>query len=546
MTCTGQLKWSTIATTSIWLIGCGILIALTIRDFIPLYNDYTYNNVYAKTEVKRDAIPRPDVVVCLPYYSDSLTKIVQWLESQYSKNGSSSAFEDCMECAALAENGWNVWAELKMPEEWEFWWEKRVEGMLVEAILKKLLDEAGKGDIEKLVTLNRTNFNWNQPIIDAILYFMSAMQELDHVFLGWPTLENAELNEFFNLTAVDFESPAIKLLRNFALRAWTVYVNFYTAGENEHILTNEIITDPLEGREVSVNTNNLCFTLLKNFTVETFMYNPFEDPSDPPWERYKGRVFAVVKSSSGFYSAATPQILYRTNRLQAEQTRYEQVTLMYSAMARVAEERPNVECSRNQNAALCSLEKQIEVALKDCGCVPYTHSHMYETPIEVPFCNFKHYNSCEALQKNMKPAYDYCNNKCETIFYSWMQDSDVGAQAFADSPKSLLLSVSVLGTMQEGVPMLHFTLTIRDSLEKFISQIGGIVNLYVGVSGVTVCGILVFTVNALQKMSERRKENKIDPNAFRMDDQGVEDVLKQMMRKIDDLTARMDRYERRQ
>lgn len=87
------------STVIVWLIGILLMTALTIRDFVPLLNDYTENNLGSDLRVITDEnISRPNITLCIPYYSKTLENIAQ-----------SASGGPCPECDGLQSHFWDLW-----------------------------------------------------------------------------------------------------------------------------------------------------------------------------------------------------------------------------------------------------------------------------------------------------------------------------------------------------------------------------------------------------------------------------------------------------
>lgn len=54
-------------------------------------------------------------------------------------------------------------------------------------------------------------------------------------------------------------------------------------------------------------------------------------------------------------------------------------------------------------------------------------------------------------------------------------------------------------------PLVYLTLMVKDTPEKFLSQIGGLINLYLGISGLSVCAVLVFLLDRFKEWYRSRK-----------------------------------------
>lgn len=479
-----KLDWPNCGTALVWVLGTGIFIGLTVRDFIPLYTDYTNNNVMAKIDIRHEPIRRPDVTVCLPWYSDVLSRIASLVLNE------SKSTEGCLECVGMARYGWDVWSKIPRSEFKEMD-NTDVEELIVSAIMQKLLVESQSRDIDKYMTLNQSNYNWNQPIIDAIMHYFGAILQQD-IFL---TSSEKLLNLSITSTVIDQMLDAV-------LRALKTYVKFEGYFWNHRQLSSATLTNPLEGRKFVITGSHICFGLLPNYTWEWYQFTSFGDPVDPPWVRYQRKnAFYITPDTRGLYTPTlNDQYLYKTAQLQIKDLKHAWVTLTFSAIMRVSDGRPNRNCSTERESALCIAKRQTHLAAEYCKCVPFSYRYLYHGTVKLPYCNSNLYSSCQKLQESAKKSIsEYCNNKCTHIMYTWSVDieSDTKDREPLHGPG---FGVG-FNTEDSNVPFVEFTLVVKDSIEKFIAQIGGIINLYLGFSGISICGFVVYCI----KMYYRRR-----------------------------------------
>lgn len=532
-------NWPSCAKTLIWLVGSTILIVLTIRDFLPLYHDYTHKNVLANVAVSHGLIPRPAVTVCLPRYSYALQAIAKWLHAQRSDINVSNPTEICLECQAMADHGWDVWNEMDESEfhrpndsDVHVWY---MESQLAKAIIKKLLG-LNESDFQKYTILEQNNFLWNQPIIDAIRYLFFVVGDRDRQHIIRPD----RLRQFSHVLAIEELEPMnnrdLDRMFNVLKRSITMYTKFqaFHAGS---LSTRDAFT----GRRFSVDEEHLCFTTFSNSSVETYRYIPFvASPFDPPWIRYSRRAALTVnRDSTVLYSGGSRyQRLYITRSESREKIRYEQIMLSYSATLRIVESRSTEECSPERSMALCIAKRQTKTAMDRCGCVPFSYRHVGGDNISsLPYCNTSAYLSCEALEKTFRITNAVCNKACEQTFYSWVSDDTTALDEPPPdaAPNSRTFRVQI-DNGQPNVPFVEITLTERDSLERFISQVGGIINLYLGVSGITICGFIITCMSYMRKTYPARKplqsctlQTDNGHANVEMENQSVEDKVRQLV-----------------
>lgn len=196
---------------------------------------------------------------------------------------------------------------------------------------------------------------------------------------------------------------------------------------------------------------------------------------------------------------------------------HERVTLIYTVQTRVLDERPNKKCSNEPTPSICLVKRLMQVALDNCRCVPFAFRELLTGQTNktksLPYCNEQLYSiDCKSMIAGASlDAKSKCSDQCQYTFYAWKQTVMLPTEG-PWWPKYYVW----INT--QNAPFVEFTMAVKDTEEKLISQIGGIVNLYLGVSGLSICGIGVFLVEIIKRMKIRcQKKNDQTAKVFAED-----------------------------
>lgn len=465
----------------VWTCGIIGLFSLTLSDFSSLLQDYTFNNVATVTEViKNEAPPRPNLSVCLPYPSGALGTVVKWL------NGSHLSTDSCPECEALKNHSWDVWTQMT---------DSRLDvNSLSVALVNKLLQMP---DLEPWLTLDKRNFNWNQPIVDAVWRVFSCLANHDiEQTTTWqspvlsPVCTTFDVSIFSKLS----KNSTTDRLFDLVVAAIETYLTITVSrGEKTEI-------DTLSQRKHALIMKGyyFCIPMRANSEQETFVFSPFSyDPTSAPWQRTAlFDTFFVADETILYSSTRSQELVYPKNQLHQvipTNVHYEQVTLSYALNTRVIDTRPNSGCRKTSSPVrVCVSRRQMRRAVQDCGCMPFTHRNLIGSRSEFggrPYCNATAYTACLGkLRENLDSNIQECKNKCKDEFYSW----ESLKREVVEKPSDMHFRIN-LAALEN--PFIEFRVTTKDSPEKFLAQVGGIVNLHLGFSGLSVCALVIWCID---------------------------------------------------
>lgn len=124
----------------------------------------------------------------------------------------------------------------------------------------------------------------------------------------------------------------------------------------------------------------------------------------------------------------------------------------------------------------------------------------------MPYCTVNAYNACNPFVIYQTSGhYEYCMDKCKSacqyVSYNW-QITHRPVQPKNPNTTELQFAIT---------PMFHsfpqFSWTAKTSVEQFISQMGGIVNLYLGFSGVSCVAMVIACVDFLSRFLHKGAAN---------------------------------------
>jgi len=175
-------------------------------------------------------------------------------------------------------------------------------------------------------------------------------------------------------------------------------------------------------------------------------------------------------------------------------------------------------CSKEKFPINCLIDKQFTETVKTCQCVPFALKYLLSNAsTDLPYCNQSIYDSCQAyLQGTGKSHMEECTNRCEAWFSNWKtihNENDVPDWGY------------VIRIRKEDSPFIQFSVVVKSSLQDFLSQLGGLVNLYLGASGFTLCFLFLFAVDLIKRWLQLRKESNSEQNAFAMREHQAENGI---------------------
>lgn len=499
--CTKSLKISCTQWIKllIWTVGVIFLTSMTSVDVFRVFNEYIDQNVATQiTVIKNETVQSPNVSVCLRYHSEALFRIAKWVNGRVDRNVTLGPSDRCPECMALQQNSWDVWNQIDDPTGATLG-----ASALATAFMKRLVNESAQ-DLDVILRLDQSNFNWNEGLLDSIFTFFSCLSSKDMTYAikSIPDYEG-DLCSDLNFSEIGYVS------RNLTDLLFQKLVDFIDLYMNIHVVNETgLVIDSILNRKtsVSIKGDRFCIALLPTSQHKVFIFNRYRDKYNPPWLRSSDPTLrcSVFYDTVLYSFVPAQQRIYKIDwRVLSRYTLNDDVTLAHSVHSRVIESRPDADCDQDPTPIeICLAKLQFLHIAKRCGCVPFMYRHVHVGYEDLPYCNLSAYLSCtNHLHENLNIYDRQCRNKCIYTFHDWQTNSE-NARA---TPTQWYCRLNFTQTME---PFVQFTITKRDTPEKFLAQIGGLVNLYLGLSGVSLCAFVVFCIDLLRQWHGGRKQKE--------------------------------------
>lgn len=494
----------------IWTLGIGVLIGVTIKDFIPLLSEYNNNNLATQVEViiGDSQFQPPQLVLQFPMSDDTdndfeINQDIAYL-SELSEHLYNGTEVDCDMCIALEANSWDVWNHENLTEYRQYGYDTFYDALGL-ALTRKLFDTISKGTR----IFDPAYSSWNQPILAAGINFFMWQNYIDYSLAFPPQFP------------VPLRSQFIALQKNFVQEADTVFEQVW-AGLCQHMSFSEF-----------TKSDDLLSRKFENVTCESMFHKtPFPisildgaavplpptklpKPKDYQFRFKPGSFFGRSARGKGditFFAEPSIQYGTRLNPLipsyiyeipldAPEQSFY--VSIKYSVQIRAKETRLGEPCQDEVSPSVCIKKCTLYWIIEHCGCVPFSMAKGLALPDpNPPYCTVNAYDRCTALSTcHLTGRADYCLAKCKAVCQYTSYNWHINHRLVQPShPNETELTIAVY-------PIFHsfpqFSWTHKSTVEQFISQMGGIVNLYLGVSGVTFVALAVAFIDFLSRFCQR-------------------------------------------
>lgn len=437
--------------------------------------------------IKDETVRMPTVAVCIPYHSGALWNIVRWLNSANEQ-------APCAECASLKDHGWDVWNEHHQNGPW-------TDNALAALIVGRLVSA---GDLQEILRLNRSNFNWNEAIFDAIWKYFGCLVGDDIMSVvrsKYDFQENRCIGFDYTLTSGIDRNMTDKMFQHLLDY---VDLHFKISVTTDHGSFVESVKS--KRRSFSIKADYMCMAVLPESMQETFQLLAFPNPDQPPWIRSSRKPACSLYYDSVLYTFSPyhqniytpPWRPFRTDVL------HEDVSLEYSIQNRVFETRLNTACHKiKTRGKMCVALRQVQDIAEHIGCVPFFYRYLSEIS-DLPYCNQTLYIQNEnVLTKNVDSYKKACKNRCDYDFYKWKHFS----RYYVPEDHNWYCRMNFTSLTD---PFVEFKIVAADTPEKFAAQAGGIINLYLGFSGMSVCALIGYCIDRLMKWkNEKKPKNKI-------------------------------------
>lgn len=500
-------SWSQIPA---WTFGFVFLTALTTRDFLILFGEYRNNNVATQVEVVAfdENFKPPQHVILIPVYKsenrayENLMFILSHLQ-----NGTE---DECQLCQQLEAVFWDVWNDGTMNRS-----QLNYEGLSA-AFVRKLFAAM---DIDDTNVFDEVFSPWNDVIFSSAVNFLLWLGEADYGLRPSRRLSSSFYTAVFPQNKTKLDLLFSRVLSGFCREIRVQSTISFGDVEliYEHKSTNTTCEDLFRSASVPValDAEGLWIPLpsiqkpAKQFFTFTLMSGSvwkdnFWAPHPNGEKKYLD--FRVFPDTGVAYATALDKLFSKNLYRGAidNERRGMNVTLRYSVQLRVKETRLSggQSCYNGTSATGCFTLCTKQYIIEKCGCVPFTSKQGLDYPEGMAYCSSLDYASCN-ITGFPNEKRDYCKEKCkvacEYTSYTW---KTIDNKYQPDRPNVSELALRFLpafGTFAQ------LSWTDKTTTEQFLSQIGGIVKLYLGFSGLSLIAMMFVFVDFVKRLRRKRK-----------------------------------------
>lgn len=494
----------------IWLIGFAVLAGLTIKDFLPLLSDYTDNNVATNVDVVvlDEEFKPPQPVLGIPHYkleNRDMEGLITVARHLYTGSNDS-----CDLCDQLRNASWDVWKDMNVvPHRNSSQWDLvTYYNALSLAFARKLLDDMD------MQVFNETHSPWKEVIFSAVVNFYIWHSESDYL------LRQYDIGPGLSHTmAFDAHDNASKMDRIFS-RVLSRLCDVFDFIEMDRV--NDFST--------GAPTNRTCRNLLLDSTVPVIidknaLWLALPALDRPSWKEYVFRSPTNRSAVSDWtwlahgdelklfwlYPDVSIQYVLNTDTTYSSyllQTPFGQkgsthkITIKYDVQMRTRETRSSsLTCDKGTSAAACFTKCTKQYTIDQCGCVPFTVKKGLADDSDLPYCNPAIYASCNGSSitaEERKACRNKCKVACEYTSYGWQIGHVTSENKYANVSELRLIIIPMFNTF------VDFSWTYKNTPEQFLSQIGGILNFYLGFSGLSLFAFIIMCIDVIKRLKNRK------------------------------------------
>lgn len=491
-----------------WSVGIGVLITLTIVDFLPLLAEYRSNNAATHVEVIAvdEMFQPPRVVACVRHYvndkrrDDALTRI-----SKHLYNGIGN---DCAECKRLEEMSWDVWKDVNVSD---FESPVRLYNALTHQMVKKLVSHLRKDAADDVIS---SKF-WDEAIFAAARNFLIWQTEVDFWYEAPRDYDlHFNVSDIVGSEDASDSTTVLNLIFDNVMKAICRSWNFTmeTHSKERFELRNATCEDFLLNRSIPVvlDQYDLCFPLRGDREPRTHRFNfsviglqteaSFWIPAPGA-----GQVIFTLYGDPTVQYASTidkAQVLYRVPGEYDERGVLHYVVATYSVHMRAKETRDYKSCHKEISPAVCRAKCHKLWTIENCQCIPFSYRRgLIREQEDLPYCTEQSYANCSPVTQK-RDLSDMCSSQCKEVCeytsYKWQTNYAIYPTGTEKLKYTLLLHPDF-----SSFP--EFTWTEKNTEEQFVTQIGGLLNIYLGFSGVSLFAFVVGLIDTVIECYQKRR-----------------------------------------
>lgn len=447
----------------------------------------------------------PQIVVCFPHYknenrgNDELMIIAQHLHNKTDSK--------CELCENLRNKSWDVW-NINRTYYDSYSPENLYNALSLAFVEKLLISNETEGNV-----LDEKFSPWNQPIFSSAFNFFFWQSDIDYYFKPHNLVFGFSLSKMLNN-----HQSKLDLLHTETLKAlckqldfqewdhrneWTPLLAINKTCENFLLNASVPITFELEGMWFPLPQTHVPMSREYKFAALKNASHSLWNPSDT-----NRKPFVVIADTGGQYANKLDVMPSQLCSTPSGKLGYF-IIIRYSVQMRARETRPDkmLSCHNESTPSACAIKCTKLWIIDHCGCVPLMTRTGLPASSSLPYCTSEIYAACDAQSmpnEEKEKCNKKCKNACQYTSYNWQ----VSLQNYESDGIEFKLHVEPLFDA-----FSEFSWTTKYTPEQFLSQTCGMLNFYLGLSGLSLFAVIISCIDLLKRLrSKSARKNDIEGN----------------------------------
>lgn len=202
--------------------------------------------------------------------------------------------------------------------------------------------------------------------------------------------------------------------------------------------------------------------------------------------------------------------LYLTDLMNVGRINSEYVQLVFEVSIKVLETRQGRSCRHDEEPpTICVIRNQVNQAVEKCQSIPFMYQRLLPADDNslLPICNSSLYETCGAfLQENLDNYKCACTDQCQHTFYTSKLYSEISNREWSD------LQFAVEFPAHNTAPYINVEVAVQNTFKQFLGQLGGSLGVYLGLSGLSVCTLIVVCTQMIKGQGEKSANESKHPD----------------------------------